>query len=144
VLWNKNKNGGKRGRPRKFTAPPKGHFECQECKDEGIKKVFKFAKALGSHRQRAHGVVGTSAAVVNKRNAQERAHSNGSSNGAGTSHDEAIAFWTGTITASFTSEVQAIAERIGVSGEELAARCVAILSDKSKTLRGRYRLSHRL
>ena len=132
VSWKK-----KRGRP-------STRFECPECKAEGVKKVYNFAKALGAHRARAHGIAGTSASVMHKRN-REGVNNNGSSNGTGGApHDEVIAFWVGKITASFTSETHAIAERIGVSGEELTARCIAVLSDTSKALRTRYRLSHHL
>jgi uncharacterized C2H2 Zn-finger protein len=47
--------------------PVKGEYPCPECSN-----VYKFAKGLGVHRNKAHGVPGTSTSAVNDRKRKER------------------------------------------------------------------------
>lgn len=46
---------------------PTGRFLCPECKAEGIIKEYEAKAGLGSHRKMAHGIAGTSPAVLSMR-----------------------------------------------------------------------------
>lgn len=47
------------------------NFQCPECKEQGVEKVFKFPTGLGAHRKFQHGIAGTSSSSIASRKVKQ-------------------------------------------------------------------------